>query len=265
MANCNRCWQEIRWLRDGLKPDGNARFLPLDADGTPHRCPAGSVLTSRPSTTVQIPQPYTPLVVADEVNQRIERLQEQLDENLATLGTIRGQAVQKAVEAAQALTLETLHTLRAAVNADLITAQRRIVAEAVEAAKAQVPVEHHLYIHNGVEKKLEHVRPHFRFEELVTLASLHKPVFMVGPAGGGKTTAAEQLSKVLGLQYREVSMNPATSAASATPMRSRPSSRSRSGTEWETRPGRGSWRRAARSGTAAIPRASRACQLWRKT
>ena len=54
-------------------------------------------------------------------------------------------------------------------------------------------------------------QPHFKLEQLVQVISARIHVMMVGPAGGGKTTGASMAAEVVGLNYYEKSMGPATS------------------------------------------------------
>ena len=87
-----------------------------------------------------------------------------------------------------------------------------------EAVEELVPVEHHITISVGENEKVEiDGRAHFQLEELITVVSLiennHRVApYLVGPAGGGKTTAASQAAQALGLPFIEASMGPATSA-----------------------------------------------------
>jgi len=54
-------------------------------------------------------------------------------------------------------------------------------------------------------------RPHFQMERVLKSLARRKHVWMAGPAGSGKTTAASMAAEMLGLPYQEVSVGPATS------------------------------------------------------
>lgn len=54
-------------------------------------------------------------------------------------------------------------------------------------------------------------RQHFLFPELVTLASIRVHVWLVGPAGSGKTTVAENVATALGLNFGSISCSPTMS------------------------------------------------------
>ena len=56
-------------------------------------------------------------------------------------------------------------------------------------------------------------RQHFMFEMLLLLAQCRIPVFMAGPAGSGKTTAAQSVAKALGLECEAISFGPMTTKA----------------------------------------------------
>lgn len=62
---------------------------------------------------------------------------------------------------------------------------------------------HHIETQEVV--KLENVHP--RFETLLKLCIARKKVYIYGPAGSGKSTAAEQVAEVLKLNYYTISLN----------------------------------------------------------
>ena len=72
---------------------------------------------------------------------------------------------------------------------------------------------------SGVQLKLEYKDKkitlkglkHHKFPQLLTIASQRIPVMLVGPAGTGKTYAAEQLAKALGLPFYAISVGSQTS------------------------------------------------------
>lgn len=53
-------------------------------------------------------------------------------------------------------------------------------------------------------------RQHFQFERVLRLASRRINVMMVGPAGSGKTTIAENIAKALGVKYYPIPLGPQT-------------------------------------------------------
>lgn len=55
-------------------------------------------------------------------------------------------------------------------------------------------------------------RPHKTLQKLITYLSTGLHVFLVGPAGGGKTTGGQQAAQALSRNYFEESMGPASSA-----------------------------------------------------
>lgn len=56
-------------------------------------------------------------------------------------------------------------------------------------------------------------RQHYMFEVLLLLAQCRIPVFMAGPAGSGKTTAAQSVAKALKLDCEAISFGPMTTQA----------------------------------------------------
>lgn len=82
---------------------------------------------------------------------------------------------------------------------------------AVQAIRDTLPVEQILTVQsqNGEFKLQGH--PHTSLPKLIQVANLRIHVFLVGPTGSGKTTAAHQAAEALGLQYFERAMGPNTS------------------------------------------------------
>lgn len=56
-------------------------------------------------------------------------------------------------------------------------------------------------------------RQHYKFELLLKCAQAALPVYLVGPAGSGKTTVSHSAAEALGLEFEAVSFGPQTSKA----------------------------------------------------
>ena len=83
---------------------------------------------------------------------------------------------------------------------------------AAEAAAAVTPTTHSYTVtSNGAVVNQGTGRPHFKIDRIITSLARRKHVWMAGPAGSGKTTAASMAATMLGLPYFEVSLGPATS------------------------------------------------------
>lgn len=67
-----------------------------------------------------------------------------------------------------------------------------------------------LEIHKG-EMKIPVGAAHYKFETLLTILEQRINTMMVGPAGSGKTTAAEKAAEALGLEFGAISVGPQTS------------------------------------------------------
>ena len=78
--------------------------------------------------------------------------------------------------------------------------------------QARIPVQHEILVSPLVgQGKTITGRPHKSLETMVSVIAQRIHLMLVGPAGSGKTTAAQQAAVVLGLPYYEASMGPATS------------------------------------------------------
>jgi cobaltochelatase CobS len=92
------------------------------------------------------------------------------------------------------------------VDADQVRSIARQVAEEVTADVIR-PIQVTVHIPDREPIKLDG-RQHFLFSELCGYAGLREHVWLVGPAGSGKTTVAEQVAEALGLSYGAISCSP---------------------------------------------------------
>jgi len=90
-------------------------------------------------------------------------------------------------------------------------AQAAARAAATLAVREVAPTETILTVRSEAGVHLLQGHHHKKLELLIEVANQKLHVFMVGPAGGGKTTAAGQVAEALGLPFYEASMGPATS------------------------------------------------------
>lgn len=97
------------------------------------------------------------------------------------------------------------HIESKAVSAEKV---RQIVAEELE---ARLP--RRLVVSITGRQDVELTDDHFAMPDLLGLVSNRVNVYMVGPAGSGKTTAARRVSEILGLQLYALSVGPQTSEA----------------------------------------------------
>ena len=79
--------------------------------------------------------------------------------------------------------------------------------------KAMAGQVRHIVVHQPNGETREMPRQHYKFELLLKALSMRLNVAMVGPAGSGKTTAAESAGKALGLPFEAMSVGPMTSKA----------------------------------------------------
>jgi energy-coupling factor transporter ATP-binding protein EcfA2 len=87
-----------------------------------------------------------------------------------------------------------------------------IKAAAAEAARAVTPTTHEYTVTvNGAVVHQAAGRPHFKMDRVVKSLARRKHVWLVGPAGSGKTTAASMAAEMLGMRYSEMSLGPASS------------------------------------------------------
>ena len=85
---------------------------------------------------------------------------------------------------------------------------RELVATCIS---EQVPIKHQIILEPDGRKYEVSGTPHKKLPLLIRVMSLRLHTMLVGPAGSGKSTAAEQAAAAVGLPYYEKSMGPQTS------------------------------------------------------
>jgi hypothetical protein len=120
-------------------------------------------------------------------------------ESSAVVSTPRPTPVKQAVEVA---TDDKVAKLRELLGLDTTPVDREtvqlIVREEMENARV---VKHEYTLTTGDSTVKIEGRQHKRFDDLVAIAKYSKNIFLVGPAGSGKSTAAEKLAELFGLKF----------------------------------------------------------------
>jgi len=115
----------------------------------------------------------------------------------------------EAVQAMHEIGSQTINQTIASVNKIATQTVQTAMNVAREVAEQARPVTHFIEInrYDGSSTTFEG-RPHQMLDTLIQTANARVPAMMSGPAGGGKTTAAEMVAEALGLTYYEVPMGP---------------------------------------------------------
>ncbi len=183
-------------------------------EGVKHVCPAGTSRVGKPTQRYQVEVERDPPEGSETLDAEVERL----------IGSLQAAAntnmaeVRKTAEA----WLERVNTGGELLVENLARELPLVVGNLVErAVRDAVPQTHEVHVTrwDGTEKKLAG-RPHKHLRTLVGVLSQRVHTFLVGPAGSGKTTAAQMAAEVLGLPYYEKAMGPATSEWDLTGYRS---------------------------------------------
>ena len=80
-----------------------------------------------------------------------------------------------------------------------ISEEIKAIQEQIAALKERKPLEVLINLNN--KKKIDLGLQHFQFPELVKMVSTGLNIFLVGPAGSGKTTAAINVAKALEIEF----------------------------------------------------------------
>ena len=190
-VTCRSCYNRRLSWQVFKNPHGFDKYRLVDEVGVPHSC--------------KIPAEEKPIIptetkmVSDISSEELHKLATELRTSFDT----------KIVEEVGKLAVSAMGVAKS--TAELIaTSAAELAAE--KKFKELVPVEHFIKVQSplGVVTKIE-ARPHKNLDLMVQVLNQRMHVMMVGPAGGGKTTAAQQAATILGLPYHERSMGPATS------------------------------------------------------
>lgn len=161
-------------------------------DGTPP--PAPKVPTPAP-TPKEEPMPYD----TDTDDLAIQGALKQL---LEVVKTTSAKSVD--LEQVQSMIMEALSP-----HTDTMTALVNAVAE----LQSRQPKVVEVHIPNREPKRLDGIQ-HFQFAKVLANIGVGNHLLMVGPAGTGKSTIAEQAAKALGLEFSSKSVTAQTSEAS---------------------------------------------------
>lgn len=102
---------------------------------------------------------------------------------------------------------DTIGKITAREVTTLATSVYEAIAEMERKANEVRPIEVNL---KGEKKTIKGVK-HANFEKLLTSVKVGQPTLLVGPAGTGKTYAAEQIADILGLDFYSISVGAQTS------------------------------------------------------
>jgi len=190
MAICKYCGEDIEWQRTG------GRWQPYSS-GQPHQCKArASNVTVADRSTIDA-----------EVKASVERAVEDI---IVEFKVEQGQSLAEAVATVKEQAAQDVVRSREEALEYLREIKEQLPSIVDRAVRSLVPVEHKIVVERpDITLKLDG-RPHKTLPELVDLVQLRQHVFLVGPAGSGKTTAAEQAATVVDLPFYARSMGPAT-------------------------------------------------------
>jgi cobaltochelatase CobS len=155
----------------------------------------------------EVPEvPEVPVIPAPEAPEAFQPVTEAFLDNEPTLsGGDNFDYFTKTIETLQEIATESVKQTRRIATLTVQESINRSIDMARSEVKALLPVEHIIKSVERPEIKIEG-RPHFLLDDVVFFMQIRKPIFLVGPAGGGKTTIAEQCAEILGLPYYEKSM-----------------------------------------------------------
>ena len=192
MPQCKFCSDPLQWSRV------DAKMKPFNIDGTAHECPN----LRAPKASIA-----DPAAIPGTVHAAVERALE------AELGNLRMEMLKVVGEGMQSHQAEMnsgYDVARTAWNKDIQDTLMQVPEIVAAETRKLIPVEHFIKVEAPDGTRVLETRPHMTLPKLVQLAALRQPAYLVGPAGGGKTTAAEQCAKILDLPFYARSMGQAT-------------------------------------------------------
>ncbi len=200
-ASCARCGQTIprgarfTWGKGGAFHAGTCPELSM-----PMPIPEPPEWPPRPTPTEPEPQPETPASAPKFAEPQLSPALHPEIEAEAHDAT----KLLRALEDAIAPTIGR-YAKQAASTVDEPMV-RRIVAEAMQEQRAPLTID--VRQPNGETVRIEGA--HEQMPRLLDFCARRKHVYLYGPPGGGKSTAAAQVAKALGLTYGYIGLNPQT-------------------------------------------------------
>lgn len=203
---CNKCGRrDLYWAHDTDRPHGetcgkcdvNGKFVLIEKDGSRHDCqsPKPQEVPAVPFDPFAVDTDDPPFVSPDtwtevtpEAPKQATPPPDQTDAVQAAMATLMG-AFAKPVDRA-----EIERMVRDAVS-DVVYPTRTVIERA-----------------NGDVKRIEGAT-HHKLADVTTSLLAGEHVMMVGPAGTGKSTIAEQAAEALGLESYSISLSPQTPAS----------------------------------------------------
>lgn len=198
---CKSCGRtDLYWAHDTDRPEGafecescnvKGKFVLIDADGSRHACkdgaPEASPVSSEPASV--------PPVNGSPAGPGADKL--------ATAAALL-EALSPKVDAAE------VQRLISAEHDDFA----KTLLSKVDAKVAEVQIPIRVEIKTDTEVRELPGLTHKAVPAILTTLNAREHVLMVGPAGTGKSTIAEQCAEALGLSYYAISLSPQTPASS---------------------------------------------------
>lgn len=198
---CKHCGStELYWAHDSDKPNGEAcscggtgAFVLIERDGNRHNC-RGKVETKDDVIEAEVVDPFP--VPKAITAQREEKPVTILSADPKPAST---PDAAQALEALQALLSPKID------RAEVEKIAREVIAGVVYPTKTVV-------VKDGVKREVKG-STHAQLADVTTAVMAGEHVMMVGPAGTGKSTIAEQAAEALGLDSYSISLSPQTPAS----------------------------------------------------
>lgn len=188
-TDCTECEQ-----RDGVKVNG--AFVLIEKNGERHVCGVAPDLTEV--------MPETPVKVVDGVKFPVPTDPRKGLTEKEEVSTVAATAANPDVATA-------LELLVGAISPKVDRAEiEAMVKEAV--SNVVYPTRTVIEKANGERKEIDGAT-HYKVADVITSLMAEEHVLMVGPAGTGKSTIAEQAAKALGLESYSISLSPQTPAS----------------------------------------------------
>ena len=180
---CNQCGQEFVWMSI---EDGS--FKPHNINGTRHIC---DVPVTRASD-VRVTPPISTIdsTAKDAVLNMVAQVTESFQRTIQTKSDELFDSINSATVSAQSKHQREIEWM---------------FKEAKEEFSRLMPQQHEIVIHApDVSTTIPNSRPHYQLQRLVDWLNIRSHVWAAGPAGSGKTTAAEMAATALHLPYYEL-------------------------------------------------------------
>ena len=195
---CDKCGLDgLAW-----KEKVNGKWRLHTPDGVIHECPDGIVTRAEGVTRTRIGMdPGDAMPASTSLSDELQsRANAAVMDSVAKVTDSFHRSIEKGINSASSDVTKIIDEYASEVGSYI----QKAVTEAKTQLLDMIPQVHEIHVIGRTEDLVLQGRPHYQMDDILFWISLRRHTFVSGPAGGGKSTAAEMCAEALGLPYTTV-------------------------------------------------------------